>query len=85
MIVGLTQYTNKGHIARALLEAVGFQTREVLDAMKKDSGVSLSKLKVDGGMTKSDLLLQIQADLSGIPVGKISIQRIDFTIFLEKW
>jgi glycerol kinase len=68
--VGLTQYTNKSHIARAVLEAVCFQTREVLDAMKKDSGVTLKELKVDGGMTKSDLVLQIQADLAGIPVMK---------------
>ena len=74
VIVGLTQYTNKCHLARAVLEAVCFQTKEVLDAMKKDSGVSLNKLKVDGGMTKSELVLQIQADLIGIPVGEKSFK-----------
>lgn len=65
----MSQYSNKCHIARAVLESVCFQTREVLDAMKQDSGVTLTELKVDGGMTKSDLVLQIQADLAGIPVG----------------
>lgn len=69
VIVGLTHYTNKGHIGRAVLESVCFQTREVLDAMRNDSGVSLTKLKVDGGMTKSELMLQTQSDLIGIPVG----------------
>jgi len=73
VIVGLTQYTNKGHIARATLEAVCFQTREVLDAMYKDSGVALKRLKVDGGMTKSELMLQIQADVLGISVIKPKI------------
>jgi glycerol kinase len=57
-------------LARAVVEAVCFQTREVLDAMKKDSGETLTKLKVDGGMTKSLIVLQSQADLIGIPVGK---------------
>ncbi len=71
MIVGLTQYSNKNHIARATLEAVCFQTLEVIDAMCKDSGVPLKKLKVDGGMTRSDLTLQIQADLSNIEVGTV--------------
>lgn len=69
-IVGLTQYSNKNHIARATLEAVCFQSSEVIEAMCKDSGVSLNKLKVDGGMTKSDLTLQIQADISNIEVSK---------------
>jgi len=68
VIVGLTQYTNKAHLARATLEAVCFQTREVLDAMEKDSGVALKRLKVDGGMTKSDIMLATQADVLGISV-----------------
>jgi len=68
VIVGLTQYTTAAHIARALLEAVCMQTREVLDAMRADSGTTLKSLKVDGGMSASDLVMQIQADVLGIPV-----------------
>lgn len=68
LIVGLTQFTERAHICRALLEATCFQTREVLDAMHNDSGVQLNKLRVDGGMTKSALLLQMQADLLNIDV-----------------
>jgi glycerol kinase len=67
-IVGMTRYVNKGHIARAALEATAFQTREVLDAMEKDSGVRLSALKVDGGMVHNELLMQFQADLLNVPV-----------------
>ncbi len=67
-IVGLTRYINKGHIARASLEATAFQTREVLDAMEKDSGVKLTALKVDGGMVFNDLLMQFQADILDVPV-----------------
>jgi len=63
VMVGLTQFINRGHIARAVLEATAFQTREVLDAMKADSGVQLTTLKVDGGMVKNDLLMQFQADI----------------------
>ena len=68
VIVGLTRYANKGHLARAALEATAFQTREVLDAMNKDSGVQLTSLKVDGGMVYNDLLMQFQADILGVPV-----------------
>ncbi|MGN6362399.1 MAG: glycerol kinase GlpK [Thermomicrobiales bacterium] len=68
VIVGLTRYVNKGHIARAALEATAFQTREVLDAMEADSGVKLTALKVDGGMVYNDLLMQFQADILGVPV-----------------
>ena len=68
VIVGLTRYINKGHIARAALEATAYQTREVLDAMKKDSGVELTALKVDGGMVYNELLMQFQADILGVPV-----------------
>ncbi|WP_296197877.1 glycerol kinase GlpK [uncultured Microbacterium sp.] len=67
-IVGLTRYANRGHIARAALEATAFQTREVLDAVNADSGVDLTELKVDGGMTANDALMQFQADILGVPV-----------------
>jgi len=68
VIVGLTRYVNRGHVARAALEATAFQTREVLDAMNADSGVPLTALKVDGGMVRNELLMQFQADLLGVPV-----------------
>jgi len=68
VIVGLTRYVNRGHFARAVLEATAYQTREVLDAMKADSGVTLKALKVDGGMVFNDLLMQFQADVLGVPV-----------------
>ncbi|MFZ2165024.1 MAG: glycerol kinase GlpK [Propionibacteriaceae bacterium] len=67
-LVGLTRYVNKGHIARAVLESTAYQTREVLDAMEADSGVKLAELKVDGGMTMNDTLMQFQADQVGVPV-----------------
>ncbi len=67
-IVGMTRYINKGHLARAALEATAYQTREVLEAMEKDSGVALKSLKVDGGMVHNDLLMQFQADVLGVPV-----------------
>ncbi|MFC3891789.1 glycerol kinase GlpK [Lentzea rhizosphaerae] len=67
-IVGLTRFVNKGHLARAVLEATAFQTREVLDAMNADSGVDLTALKVDGGMVVNELLMQFQADILGVPV-----------------
>jgi glycerol kinase len=68
VIVGLTRYVNKGHIARASLEATAYQTREVLDAMEKDSGVKLRALKVDGGMVFNELLMQFQSDILNVPV-----------------
>ena len=68
VIAGLTRYVNKGHIARAVLEATAWQTREVLDAMNADSGVPLTALKVDGGMVVNNLLMQFQADVLGVPV-----------------
>jgi glycerol kinase len=67
-LVGLTRFVNKGHIARAALEAIAFQTREVIDAVNADSGVPLTELKVDGGATANNLLLQFQADILGVPV-----------------
>jgi glycerol kinase len=68
VIVGMTRYVNKGHFARAALEATAFQTREVLDAMNADSGVDLTALKVDGGMVYNELLMQFQSDILGVPV-----------------
>jgi glycerol kinase len=68
VFAGLTRYVNHGHIARATLEATAFQTREVMDAMATDSGVTLESLKVDGGMVANDLLMQFQADILGVPV-----------------
>lgn len=68
VIVGMTRYVNRGHIARAALEATAFQTREILDAMEKDSGVRLTALKVDGGMVFNELLMQFQADILDVPV-----------------
>lgn len=67
-IVGLTRFATSGHIARAALESTAFQTREVLDAMRADSGVQLRELKVDGGMVVDGLLMQFQADVLGVPV-----------------
>jgi glycerol kinase len=67
-ILGMTRYINKGHLARAVLEATAYQTREVLDAMEKDSGVKLTALKVDGGMVFNELLMQFQADILNVPV-----------------
>jgi glycerol kinase len=67
-IVGLTRFVNRGHLARAALEATAFQTREVVDAMNSDSGVALTSLKVDGGMVGNELLMQFQADQLGVPV-----------------
>ncbi len=73
VIAGLTRYVTKGHLARAALEATAYQTREVLEAMKKDSGVQLSALNVDGGMVFNDLLMQFQADILGVPVVRPSV------------
>ena len=67
-IVGMTRYVNKGHFARATLEATAYQTREVLEAMKQDSGVELTALKVDGGMVFNELLMQFQTDILDVPV-----------------
>jgi glycerol kinase len=74
VIAGLTRYANKGHLARATLEATAFQTREVLEAMEKDSGIKLHNLRTDGGMVKNDLLMQFQSDILNIPVVRPVIQ-----------
>jgi glycerol kinase len=68
VIVGLTRYAHKGHIARAALEATAFQTREVIEAMERDAGIRLDTLRVDGGMVENELLMQFQADILGRPV-----------------
>jgi glycerol kinase len=73
VIAGLTGYVSKGHIARAVLEAVAWQTREVVDAMGADAGAPLTALKVDGGMTANELLMQFQADVLGVPVVRPAI------------
>ena len=68
VIAGLTRFAGKGHIARAVLEATAFQTREVLDAMTADSGVAIRELRSDGGMVINELLMQFQSDILGVPV-----------------
>jgi glycerol kinase len=74
VIAGLTRYANKGHLARAVLEATAFQTREVVDAMEKDSGIALDVLRADGGMVENDLLMQFQADILNRPVLRPAIK-----------
>ncbi len=74
VIVGLTCYARKGHLARAVLEATAFQTREVVEAMEKDSGISLTGLRADGGMTENELLMQFQADVLDMPVVRPTIR-----------
>jgi len=68
VVAGLTRYANKGHLARAVLEATAFQTREVLEAMEQDSGIHLATLRTDGGMVVNELLMQFQADILNRPV-----------------
>jgi glycerol kinase len=74
VIAGLTRYTNKGHLARAVLEATAFQTREVVEAMEKDSGIALDTLRTDGGMVCNDLLMQFQSDILDRPVVRPAVQ-----------
>ncbi|MFF5259687.1 glycerol kinase GlpK [Actinomadura viridis] len=69
-IVGLSRYNTNAHVARATLEAICYQTRDVVEAMREDSGVSLDVLKVDGGVTANELCMQIQADILGVPVSR---------------
>jgi glycerol kinase len=69
-IVGLSRFHNNAHLARATLEAICYQTRDVVDAMATDSGVTLDVLKVDGGVTANDLCMQLQADILGVPVSR---------------
>ena len=74
VITGLTRFANKGHLARAVLEATAFQTREVLEAMEKDSGIGLDSLRTDGGMVGNNLLMQMQANILNRPVVRPIIQ-----------
>lgn len=69
-IVGLSRFNTNAHLARATLEAICYQSRDVSDAMTKDSGVTLETLKVDGGVTQNELCMQIQADVLGVPVSR---------------
>jgi glycerol kinase len=68
VIVGLSRFVNRGHVARAALESAAYQSREVIEAMEADSGVALTTLKVDGGMVANETLMQFQADILGVPV-----------------
>jgi hypothetical protein len=80
VIVGLTRFANKGHIARAALEATAYQTRDLVEAMLADTGLAcLNQLRVDGGMTKNELLMQFQADILGSPVAAPAIAEITAT------
>jgi len=63
VVAGLTRYANKGHLARAVLEATAYQTRDVVEAMEKDAGIKLKGVRVDGGMVVNELLMQFQADI----------------------
>ena len=74
VIAGLTRFANKGHLARAVLESTAFQTREVLEAMEKDSGIALDSLRTDGGMVENNLLMQFQADILNRPVVRPTIK-----------
>jgi glycerol kinase len=74
VIAGLTRYSNKSHIARAVLEAAAFQTREVVEAMEKDSGVPAGVLRTDGGMVENELLMQFQADILGRTVVRPAVK-----------
>ena len=69
-IVGLSRYNTNAHLARATLEAICYQSRDVSEAMEQDSGVHLEVLKVDGGVTANDLCMQLQADILGVPVSR---------------
>jgi glycerol kinase len=69
-IVGLSRYNTSAHLARATLEAICYQSKDVSDAMEQDSGVKLDVLKVDGGVTANDLCMQLQADILGVPVSR---------------
>lgn len=68
LVIGLTRFAHKGHLARAALEATAFQTADVLEAMQADSGITLHQLRVDGGMVRNDLLMQFQADILDVPI-----------------
>ena len=90
VICGLTQFTTRAHLARATLESVCYQTRDIIQVMGRDAGVHLTSLQVDGGMTQNNLLVQLQADILGIPIGLFLLKmfaiygsKIDFCVFLQ--
>jgi glycerol kinase len=68
LLIGLTRGSTRAHVARAALEAIAFQSAEVLDAMQRDAATPLTELRVDGGAARNDLLMQFQADIAGVPV-----------------
>ena len=70
VICGLTQFTTRAHLARATLESVCYQTKDIVQVMAREVGVHLKALQVDGGLTNSDVLAQLQADILGIPISK---------------
>jgi len=74
VIAGLTRYSNKGHLARAVLEATAYQTREVIEAMEKDSGIAIEVLRTDGGMVENEMLMQFQADILNRPVVRPAVK-----------
>ena len=74
VIAGLTRYSNKAHLARAVLEATAFQTREVVEAMEKDAGIPVDVLRTDGGMVENELLMQFQADMLNRPVVRPAVK-----------
>jgi glycerol kinase len=76
VIVGLTRYATKAHLCRAVLEASAFQTSDVLASMVSDSGIQINSLRVDGGVTKSDMLMQFQSDVIGIEVVRPEMVRL---------
>ena len=73
-IVGLTRGTTRSHIARAALESIAYQTRDILDLMRRDAGTIISSLRVDGGATENHLLMQFQADLLGVPIQRSAVK-----------
>ncbi len=75
-IVGITRGTTAGHIARATLESIAYQTADVVDAMRRDSGIPVTEVRVDGGATSNDLLMQFQADVLGVPVVRPAMQEM---------
>jgi glycerol kinase len=80
-MVGISQYTNPSHIARATLEANAFQTKAIIESMKLDSGQDLKNLKVDGGMTNGDLAMSILADIGGFDVVRPEMRESVFVRF----
>lgn len=85
IICGLTGFTNKNHLIRAALEAICFQTRDILEAMNHDCGLVLNKLNVDGKLSSNNLLMQLQSDLCGIPVCECKSHSNLEQIFIENF